>query len=283
MARQSIIRLELPLDASRKPPGRPQIMRQFLFVFLVIAGFAVAVDGFLVEPYRIEVTHSSVQAPLTGPLKIAHLSDLHSSGLGQRERQLLGLLDAEQPDIIVITGDTVTRGNHYDNIRPILSHLHAPLGVWLVRGNWENDYPLRNERAFYSQLGVHFLLNEAHLIRPDVWLAGLDDPLTGTPNLDAALTPLPQGAYVIAAFHAPAFFDNIAGHVPLVLAGHTHGGQVRLPLVPVFWLPRGSGRFLEGWYADRGSRMYVSRGIGTTFLPIRFLCPPELSIITVGP
>jgi hypothetical protein len=120
MARQSIIRLELPLDASCKPPGRPQIMRQFLFVFLAVAGFAVAVDGFWVEPYRIEVTHSSVLAPLTAPLKIAHLSDLHSSGLGRRERQLLGLLDAEQPDLIVITGDTLTPGNHSDTILPIL-------------------------------------------------------------------------------------------------------------------------------------------------------------------
>src|ERR1700730_13295463 len=122
-------------------------MRQFFFVLLAVAGFAVAVDAFLVEPYRIEVTYSSVQAPLIQPLKIAHLSDLHSSGLGRRERQLLGLLDAEQTDIIVITGDTVARGNHYDNIRPILSHLHAPDGVWLVRGNWENDYPVHNERA----------------------------------------------------------------------------------------------------------------------------------------
>ena len=90
MARQSIIRLELPLDASRKPPGRPQMMRKFLFIFLAVAGLAVAVDGFLIEPYRIEVTHSSVQAPLTRPLKIAHLSDLHTSGLGRRERKLLG-------------------------------------------------------------------------------------------------------------------------------------------------------------------------------------------------
>jgi uncharacterized protein len=68
-----------------------------------------------------------------------------------------------------------------------------------------------------------------------------------------------------------------------VLAGHTHGGQVRLPLVPVFWLPHGSGRFLEGWYTERGSKMYVSRGIGTSILPIRFRCPPELSIITLSP
>src|ERR1700674_3566764 len=93
MARQSIILLELPLGASRKPLGRPQMMRQFLFVFAAVAGFPVPVDGFWVEPYRIEVTPSSVQAPLTVPLKIAHLSDLHSSGLGRREWQLLGLLD----------------------------------------------------------------------------------------------------------------------------------------------------------------------------------------------
>jgi uncharacterized protein len=258
------------------------MMRKFLFLFAAVAGLAVAVDSFLIEPYRIEVTHSSVQAPLARPLKIAHLSDLHTSGLGRRELKLLSLLDAEHPDVIVITGDTVTWGHHYDDIRPLLSRLHAPLGVWLVRGNWENDYPLHNERAFYSQLGIHFLLNEAHPIRPDIWLVGLDDPSKGMPNLDATLSTVPQGAYVIAAFHAPAFFDNIAGRVPLVLAGHTHGGQVRLPLVPVFWLPRGSGRFLEGWYAERGSKMYVSRGIGTTFLPIRFRCPPELAIITVG-
>lgn len=259
------------------------MLRQFLLVLVVAAGLVAATDAFLVEPYRIEVTHSSVEAPLTRPLKIAHLSDLHTSGLGRRERQLLARLDAEHPDVIVITGDTVTWGHPYDNIRPLLSRLHAPLGIWLVRGNWENDHPLLNERAFYSQLGVHFLLNQARPIRPDVWLVGLDDPSSGSPNLEAALNTVPQGAYEIAAFHAPAFFDHVAGQVPLVLAGHTHGGQVRLPLVPVFWLPRGSGRFLDGWYAERGSRMYVSRGIGTTLLPIRFRCLPELAIITVGP
>ena len=258
------------------------MMRRFLFIVMTVAGLAAAVDGFLVEPYRIEVTRSSVETPLAGPLKIAHLSDLHTFGLGRRERKLLSLLDTEQPDVIIITGDTVTWGRHYERIRPLLSRLHAPLGVWLVRGNWENAYPLHNEHAFYAHLGIHFLLNEARPIRPDVWIVGLDDPYSGTPNFDAALSTVPQGTYVIAAFHSPAYFDNVAGRVPLVLAGHTHGGQVRLPLVPVFWLPRGSGRFLEGWYVERGSKMYVSRGIGTSFLPIRFRCPPELSIISVG-
>jgi predicted MPP superfamily phosphohydrolase len=109
------------------------MMRLFLFVFAAFVGLAVAVDGFLTEPYRIEVTHNSVQAPLTRPLKIARLSDMHTSGLGRRERQLLSLLDAEHPYVIVITGDTVTWGHHYENIRPLLSRLNAPLGVWLVR------------------------------------------------------------------------------------------------------------------------------------------------------
>jgi uncharacterized protein len=263
-------------------------MRKFL-VFMAVAGLALAIDAFFIEPNRIEVTHSWVEAPLARPLTIAHLTDLHTSGLGRRERQLLGLLDSEQPDVIVITGDSLAWGhNAYDHIRPLLSRLHAPLGVWLVRGNWENSYPLRDnypvhdERKFYSQLGIHFLLNEAGPIRPDVWLAGLDDPSNGTPDLDAALRTVPHGVYVIAAFHAPAFFDRIAGRVPLVLAGHTHGGQIRLPFVPVFWLPHGSGRFLEGWYGEQGSKMYVSRGIGMSALPIRFRCRPELSMITVG-
>jgi predicted MPP superfamily phosphohydrolase len=137
------------------------MMRKFLFILAAVAGLAVVVDAFLIEPYRIEVTHSSVHAPLTRPLKIAHLTDLHTSGLGPRERKLLSLLDAEHPDAIVITGDTVTWRWRYDGIGPLLSRLHAPLGVWLVRGNWENERLPHDERSFYSQLGIHLLVNES--------------------------------------------------------------------------------------------------------------------------
>lgn len=263
-------------------------MRRVLLILLAIAILAVAVDGFFIEPLRIEVTHSYVQAPIARPLKIAHLTDLHTKGLGRRERLLLELLDAEQPDVIIITGDSLTSGFSYERMRPLLSRLHAPLGVWLVRGNWENAGSIRtqknfNERAYYSQIGIHFLLNESAPIRPDVWIAGLDDPSTGTPKLNAALSKIPPNVYVILAFHAPGFFDIAAGRAPLILAGHTHGGQIRVPFVPVFWKPHDSGRYLEGWYTERGSRMYVSRGIGTSWIPMRFLCRPELAMITVGP
>jgi uncharacterized protein len=258
-------------------------MRRAILIIFAAAALGALGWGLFVEPYRIEVTHTHVEGQVARPLKIAHLTDLHTSGFGRREKRLLELLDEERPDVIIITGDTLTTGFHYDRIKPLLSRLHAPLGVWLVRGNWENYDLFRGERAFYSQLHVHFLLNEARPIRPDVWLAGLDDPSTGTPNLDEALREVPKDTYTILAFHAPGYFEQASGRAPLVLAGHTHGGQVRFPFLPVFWLPRGSGPYLEGWYEENGSKMYVSRGIGTSTLPIRFLCRPELAIITIGP
>jgi len=240
-------------------------------------------DGFFIEPYRIEVAHRSLTAAIVSPLKIGLISDLHTRAFGLRERKLIRLLETENPDVILIAGDTVGRPGDYGDVVTFLRRLHAPLGVWLVRGNWENQSLPRDERRLYASAGVHLLLNEARPIRPDVWLLGLDDPESGTARPDPARGIIPAGAYTIALFHSPAYFDRIAGTVPLALAGHTHGGQVRIPYLPVFWLSRGSGRFLEGWYAERDSHLYVTRGVGTSGIRARFLCRPELSIITLHP
>ncbi len=258
-------------------------MRRYLLIAATLAALAVVVDAFFIEPYRIEVTHQVVAAAINSPLKIGLISDVHTRGFGLRERKLISLLNAEQPDVIFIAGDTVGKAGGYAEVSNFLQHLHAPLGVWLVRGNWEIPVTVRNEHGFYANTGVHFLLNEAKPIRSDVWLLGLDDPATASPRPDPALESIPPNVFTIAMFHAPGYFDHIAGRVPLALAGHTHGGQIRIPFVPVFWLPRGSLGFLEGWYAERGSRMYVTRGIGTSTIWARFLCRPEISIITLLP
>lgn len=258
-------------------------MRRILLIAAALAALALITDAFFIEPYRIEVTHHAVAAPVASPLRIALISDVHTRAFGRREREVVSLLDAEHPDAILIAGDTVGRENDYSDVANFLSHLHAPLGVWLVRGNWEVRAFPRNERQFYSSAGVHFLFNEAKPIRPDVWVLGIDDPSTGIPRPEPALESIPQGAYTIALFHAPAFFDRIAGRVPLVLAGHTHGGQIVIPYVPVFWLPRGSAGFLNGWYKERGSQMYVTRGIGTSTIWARFNCRPEIAIFDLAP
>jgi uncharacterized protein len=105
----------------------------------------------------------------------------------------------------------------------------------------------------------------------------------GRPNLEEAMKGVPPNVYTIAMFHSPIFFEVIAGKVNLALAGHTHGGQIRIPFVKPFWLPKGSGPFLEGWYEEKDSRMYVNRGIGMSELPVRFRCPPEVAFITLEP
>ncbi|MGC1660702.1 MAG: metallophosphoesterase [Candidatus Acidiferrales bacterium] len=263
---------------------RPRSWKRTIPILLALAIAGVLVDGFFIEPYRVEVTHLEIQGGVATPLKIAFLSDLHSHGIGRRERKMFAALDREQPDIILISGDTVgNRRGDYSHAEEVYDRLRAPLGVWFVRGNWENIKPFHQERAFYRDAGVHFLLNSNAPARPDVWIAGLDDPYTGTPRLEAALAGIPAGVYSIALFHSPAYFDHLAGRVNLCLTGHTHGGQVRIPFVKPFWLPKGCGRFLAGWYEERGTKMYVSRGLGTSIVPIRFLCRPEITFLTIQP
>jgi uncharacterized protein len=249
---------------------------------LALTAFSAWIYAFWIEPYWIETTHHKIPAPITSTLKIAHLTDIHTYGLGRREKKMLSLLADERPDIIVITGDTVSTSRSYEPAHEVLAQLKAPLGVWLVRGNHEVWYPIKIEREFYESAGVNILVNESRRVREDVWLVGLDDYFAGAPDLEAALKDVPAESFKIGLFHSPAFFDQAAGRLDIVFSGHTHGGQVRLPLVRPFWLPPKSGDYLEGWFERSGSRMYVSRGIGTSILDMRFLCRPELAIITIG-
>ena len=271
------------------PGGRharpPLFLRIFAAIVLLAGCYAL-----FIEPYWIQVTYSDMHGDVTAPLKIAHLSDLHIVGMGRRERRLLEILDQEKPDVIVMTGDSIGQwvgayghSGDYSKAKKLYQYLHAPLGVWFVRGNWENAKPVPNEQAFYQSAGVHLLVNSGAALRPDVWIAGLDDPRSGIPNVASALAGAPANAYTILLFHSPAYFGHVEGRVKLCLTGHTHGGQVRLPFVQPFWLPGGSWPYVEGWYEGKGSKMYVSRGLGTSILPIRFLCRPEVSFVTIHP
>jgi uncharacterized protein len=270
-------------SSARKFLGIP---RGILLGVLLLLALAVFIDGVWIEPFRIQVTHYTVPAPVQQPLKIAHLTDLHTDGLHRNERNLLSLLRKEAPDVIVITGDTLTGNSEYRdylNTAPLLSRLRAPKGVWMVRGNWETFPPRKDDKQLWQSMGVTLLVNQGARVSPNVWLIGVDEPWTGKPDLAAALKDVPANAYKIALFHSPQYFEKTAGQYQLALAGHSHGGQVRIPFLPPLWLPAGVGKFVEGWFEKDGSRMYVSRGIGMSTLPVRFDCRPELPIITLVP
>lgn len=261
--------------------------RHIVLLAIAIVAAALGVDAFVIEPDNIQVNHYVIHGGVQSPLKIADLSDLHTRGLGRPERKILNILAREKPDVILITGDTLADpyGNYAECLKVYkrLSALNPPFGVWFVHGNWEDLRPVRHEREFYREAGIHLLVNQNHELRPDIWLIGLDDASVGRPNLAEAMQGVPENVYKIAMFHAPIFFQIIAGKADLVFAGHTHGGQVRIPFVKPTWLPAGSGPYLEGWYEEKNSRMYVNRGVGMSNIPVRFLCRPEVAFITLEP
>jgi hypothetical protein len=126
------------------------------------------------------------------------------------------------------------------------------------------------------------LRNQNRRVREDLWLVGLDDALAGKPELEPAFLGVPKNAPCIALFHSPEFFPKIEGRCFLNLAGHTHGGQIRLPGLGPLWLPPGSGRYIAGWYGTDASKLYVSKGVGTSLLRARLFARPEIAIFTIG-
>jgi len=257
-------------------------------LILFLFAFGIAVYAYQIEPFNIEVTRHQIAAPIHSPVKIAHLSDLHTYGIGRREQKMLAILEQEKPDLIVITGDLISDANGYAGCLDVLKRLQAPLGVWVVVGNHEN-WAARDMKKiygkfkdYYESAGANFLFNSNMKIRDDLWLIGLDDAMTGKPEVDKAFMGVPENAYKVTLFHSPASFDEVAGKCDLAFAGHSHGGQVRLPFIKPIWLPAKCGEYDEGWFERNDSKMYVGRGLGTSLLPIRFNCRPEIAIITLG-
>lgn len=255
-----------------------------LIWYLIGALFLVFLYSLFIEPYRIEVTRYTKKSPVIVPLTIAHITDLHSSEEGRNEKALLKLIKEENPDLIVLTGDLISSKSDYLFIQSYLEKLKAPMGVWIVKGNWENwnPYPTKRSKEL-SSLESRTLINESLNVGNNLWLVGLNDYSSGASNVELALKKVPASGVVLALFHSPMGFHEISNRCNIALAGHTHGGQFRLPGFPPFWLPEGSGKYVAGWYEENGCEMYVNRGLGTSMLPLRFFSRPEVSFITLEP
>lgn len=257
--------------------------RLWIIFFIVVLG--VFYYARFVEPVWLEVTYHQVKLPVKSKLLVAHISDLHTTGLNAVEKKVLKSLEQKRPDLILITGDVVAEDGTKEGYQEVLKKFSAPLGVWMVRGNWENWLPLEDERFFLKSVGIELLVDQHVIVREDLALLGFNDWPSGSPEVDGVLN---AQSYIkakarIALIHSPAFADRIQNQVSLTLAGHTHGGQVNLPLWGPLWLPEGSGSFVHGWYQTGPSKMYVSRGIGMSILPIRFFARPELAYFEILP
>lgn len=275
--------------------------RKWLKVVVLTAAWAGLVWGFFIEPCFYLVETRAEARPRGWPkeldgLKIALISDIHAGSPYVREkriRELVGRVNAAKPDVIVLLGDyviqTVVGGRFYppEDLAVELKELKAPLGVYAVIGN--HDWWLDGERvrkAFAGQ-GLKVLENENVRL---TWhggrfgLLGLADHIERKPDAVTPIAKLPESEPVIALIHEPDFFPEIPERIALTLAGHTHGGQVRLPLIGSPIVPSAYGqRFVRGLIKEGGRLLYVTTGVGTSIIPVRFNVPPEYVLLTVRP
>lgn len=251
---------------------------------------AILLYGFLIERLwlrvkRFEVELRRLPDQMDG-LRIAFLSDFHvgeaiSQGAARRAvRQALAL----KPDLILLGGDYLYEfWPHPDKVAEILRPLRAPLGVYGVLGNHDFRGRTPEAKAALAEAGVGLLENQSVHIGDRLVLAGVEELEGGRPDFAKALRGIPKSATVIALCHNPDLVYEAARHrVDLMLSGHTHGGQIRLPIFDALLtntnLPR---KYAEGLFCFGHTRLLVTRGIGIVGLPIRFMCRPEVCLVTL--
>jgi predicted MPP superfamily phosphohydrolase len=255
-------------------------MRPLKIIVLLIT-ILILIYSTCFEPYQLESSFHEISIGKSGKrLLVAHVTDLHTEGLGTIELKLIDSIRSNKPDIIFITGDIATPGGTVKGYEDVLSKLKAPLGVYFVQGNWEYWEPINELGNILKKNGIVNLTNVSQKLNKDLWLVGLDDQLAGSPNLEV-YNNIPKDAGILSLFHSPISFQNIKEKSDLSFAGHSHGGQIRFPLIGALWTPEGTGKYDAGWFKEGRGKMYVSRGIGNSILPVRFFCRPEVAYIRI--
>jgi len=247
---------------------------------------AAAIDGLWITPRRLVTSDHTVASRAAGGarLRLVQVSDLHLRKIGGLERQVLESLHDSQPDVILFTGDMVDRRVDLWQLETFLRECPRPRRAFAILGNWEHwaGIPIEPLARLYEQHGVELLVNRSVEFDQDgarVRITGLDDLVGGSPDAGAALAGANPSPNHLVLAHCPKARDmlGLPDHHPadLVLAGHTHGGQIA-PFGRALVLPGGSGGYVAGWYREGGPPLYVSRGLGTSLIPMRIGTAPEL-------
>ncbi|MGD9740960.1 MAG: metallophosphoesterase [Bauldia sp.] len=272
---------------------------------VTLSGYSIAVEpnrGPLVIRYEVSPPD---WRPIDGVLRIGIVADLHACDpfmSRPRIEEIVATANELRPDIFVLLGDFVEGLNPFfarplpmDDWTAPLADLHAPLGTWSILGNhdfWHGDVNVVKRAMDARRLPL--MENDAELIAlpggGGFWLGGLGDQLadkatkTGVDDLDGLTARIPNdGRPAILLAHEPDIFPRVPDRYGLTLSGHTHGGQIRLPLLGRFPVASHYGqRYAYGHIHEGNRHLIISAGLGCSGLPIRFGVPPELVVVDVG-
>ncbi|TGE31997.1 metallophosphoesterase [Desulfosporosinus sp. Sb-LF] len=280
------------------------IAKHWLLSTLPIGGVGVLGwakhDTLALKREHWDLSYPNLPAALDGKT-ICQLSDLHLETLQIPPQRIVQDVMAQKPDLLVVTGDIISDRMDLDKLNSYLSGLTAPYGKFVVMGN--NDYSHLSRTLFkrylkqFQSLGWTTLLNDAaYLSSLNLWVIGVDDPATAHDDVDRAyqkvssahttssLIPTFTSPFRLVLAHSTDCLDDVARNgAELLLTGHTHGGQIRLPglqpLITNTYL--GDRGFYEGYHIIDGIPLYINRGLGESVIPLRLNVPPEVAFFTL--
>jgi len=284
----------------------------FLSIFLI---FAILIAGYsyFIEPRKLEINRYTIQEPTLKGLKIVFAADFHIKPYqAKKSEKIVEIINSENPDIVVSTGDYVCGHTRHstlpiEKIAEILGKVKTKYGFYTSLGNHDGWYGTDEIASALEKNGIKVLSNSNILVKAknkNLYIAGLEDYDTGKPDIFRALSDIKindDGTYampVILLTHSPDMFKKVPEGVTLTLAGHTHGGQVRIPFIdiPIFTASKYGDKYAKGWKQEKDGQlldigetktirlqkgvktMFVTRGIGVSILPFRFNCPPEINV-----
>jgi uncharacterized protein len=217
--------------------------------------------------------------------RAVHLTDLHLDHYLPRHDVIVTMVRDLRPHWIFITGDLLNVPEGLPHLFRFLSQLRAIAPVFMTLGNHDHysGIPIDHYTELADRHKITLLINQTVFIPTDegeLAIVGVDDPSLHRANLDC-LPPRTKDRFTLLLAHAPNILEQLEAHhhVDLILCGHSHGGQWRFPGVPTFWLPPGCNGRIEGPHQARGYRLYVNRGLGWSFLPLRWNCRPEIVLL----